>query len=92
MEYECVGNFHPSNKFSRGWFQESLPLNNFIKYGMNANPKTREMFNGFEINKNNCSIYRKISQFKVVDSCWIFKTKWSVTFRSFFVYGKEQKS
>ena len=23
---------------------------------------------------------------KVVDSCWIFSTEWSDTFRSFFVY------
>ena len=29
---------------------------------------------------------------KVVDSCRIFLTKWSDTFRSFFVHGKEQES
>ena len=31
-------------------------------------------------------------RFKVVDSCWIFSTELSDTFRSFFVYGKEQES
>ena len=30
--------------------------------------------------------------FKVVDSCWISSTEWSDTFRSIFVYGKEQES
>ena len=29
---------------------------------------------------------------KVVDSYWISSTEWSDTFRSFFVYGKEQES
>ena len=29
---------------------------------------------------------------KVVYSCWIFSTKWSDTFRIFFVYGKKQES
>ena len=30
--------------------------------------------------------------FKVVDSCWTFSTELSDTFRSCFVYGKEQES
>ena len=30
--------------------------------------------------------------FKVVDSCWISSTEWYYTFRSFFVYEKEQES
>ena len=34
----------------------------------------------------------KITTVKVVDSCWISSTEWSDTFRSFFVYGKEQES
>ena len=34
----------------------------------------------------------RLISFKVVDSCWIFSTKWSDTFRSVFVYGKEQES
>ena len=29
---------------------------------------------------------------KVVDSCWIFSTEWSDTFRSFFVCGKKEES
>ena len=29
---------------------------------------------------------------KVVDSCWTFSTELSDTFRSCFVYGKEQES
>ena len=32
------------------------------------------------------------SGIKVVDSCRIFSTKWSDTFRTFFAYGKEQES
>ena len=32
------------------------------------------------------------TKFKVVDSCWISSTEWSDTFRSSFVYGKEQES
>ena len=28
---------------------------------------------------------------KIVDSSWVFSTKWSDTFRSFFAYGKEQE-
>ena len=36
--------------------------------------------------------FSKLLLFKVVDSCWISSTEWSDTFRSFFVYGKEQES
>ena len=35
---------------------------------------------------------RRMKFIKVVDSCWISSTEWSDTFRSFFVYGKEQES
>ena len=30
--------------------------------------------------------------FKVVDSCWIFSTKWSDTFRRFYGYENEEES
>ena len=35
---------------------------------------------------------RKSGKVKVVDSCWTFSTELSDTFRSCFVYGKEQES
>ena len=34
----------------------------------------------------------RIRTLKVVDSCWTFSTELSDTFRSCFVYGKEQES
>ena len=35
---------------------------------------------------------RKSGKVKVVDSCWTFLTELSDTFRSCFVYRKEQES
>ena len=39
-----------------------------------------------------CSASTVHKSFKVVDSCWTFSTELSDTFRSCFVYVKEQES